>query len=475
MLTLINTNRMQPPIAPLGMAYVAATARRAGVDVEVLDPCMADDPPAAIEGHFPGREPALVGLSFRNLDDSFWPSARWFVPDLAEQIAAVRRLTDAPIVLGGVGYSIHAERTVEAVGADIGIRGDGEEATIRLYRELTSGRRRFENVPGLIWRPDCDGARSNPPAWPDRVSLSTARNVLDNAAYFRRGGQGGVETKRGCPRRCVYCADPLSKGGRVRPRGPAEVADEFESLAAQGVGVVHVCDGEFNVPREHALAVCGEMIRRGLGERVRWYAYMAVTPFDSELAAAMRRAGCVGIDFTGDAGCDAMLAGYGHPHRRADLAEAVRLCRENGIECMVDLLLGGPGETRDTAAESVAFLKRIGPDCVGAGVGMRVYAGTPAEGMIRAEGPLEDNPSIRRRYEGPVDLFRPTFYISHAMGPAPAAMIRDRIDGDPRFFEPADEEDLARGHNYNDNTSLVRAIARGERGAYWSILRGMRD
>ena len=44
MLTLINTNRMFPPIGPIGMEYVAEAARNRGLEVEVLDLCLAKDP-----------------------------------------------------------------------------------------------------------------------------------------------------------------------------------------------------------------------------------------------------------------------------------------------------------------------------------------------------------------------------------------------------------------------------------------------
>ncbi len=63
----------------------------------------------------------------------------------------------------------------------------------------------------------------------------------------------------------------------------------------------------------------------GLGKQLKWYAYMAVVPFDAELAAIMRKAGCVGIDFTGDSGCETMLRAYHQKHKRQDLANAVRL------------------------------------------------------------------------------------------------------------------------------------------------------
>jgi radical SAM superfamily enzyme YgiQ (UPF0313 family) len=435
---------------------------------------LASDPDAALRRHFAEARPRLVGLSFRNVDDCFWPSAEWFVPRLAETVAAIRRLTDAPILLGGVGYSIFAERILEATGADFGVRGDGEAAVVALLGAL-AGRGRPGEVPGLVWRED-GRVRANPPAWPARLTVPPGRDFIDNAAYFRRGGQGGVETKRGCPRACAYCADPLAKGPAARCRDPAEVAAEFQALAAQGVDVLHLCDSEFNVPADHARAVCDELIRRRLGDRVRWYAYLAVTPFEADLADRMRRAGCAGIDFTGDSASPAMLRRYRQPHRADDIARSVRQCRERGMAAMVDLLLGGPGETTDTLAETIRFLKRADPDGVGAALGLRVYPGTAMARRVAAEGPPESNPAIRRRYDGPVDWLRPTFYISAALGEEPARLVKDLIGGDERFFEPTEEAPGAEAtdHNYNDNAALAEAIAGGARGAYWHILRGLR-
>jgi radical SAM superfamily enzyme YgiQ (UPF0313 family) len=373
-----------------------------------------------------------------------------------------------------VGFSVFAQKIVEYTGADFGIHGDGEQATIALYRQLQDGRQ-FEEVPGLVWRSN-GKIRNNKPAWPAEISLPARRETIDNRAYFARGGQCGFETKRGCNRQCLYCADPLSKGPVPRSRKPGEIADEIASLLAQGIDVLHTCDAEFNVPRSHALAVCEELIRRSLGEKVRWYAYLAVTPFDAELAGAMRKAGCVGINFTGDSASTAMLRTYRQPHRKEDLAQAVRLCRENGMKVMIDLLLGGPGETPQTAAETIGFIKKIAPDCAGASLSIRVYPGTGMVDALQQEGPLDGNPGLRRKYTGPIDLFQPTFYLSPALGPEPARLIKDLIAGDKRFFEPMAEQPDAEAtdHNYNDNTDLVEAIRQGARGAYWDILRQLR-
>jgi radical SAM superfamily enzyme YgiQ (UPF0313 family) len=202
-------------------------------------------------------------------------------------------------------------------------------------------------------------------------------------------------------------------------------------------------------------------------------------PFSAELAARMRRAGCAGINFTSDSANAEILATFGQPHRREDLAAAVRRCRREGLAVMLDMLLGGPGETPQTVAETIAAFQQFDPDCAGAALGVRLFPGTPLVEQILAAGPLEGNPHVRRRYSGPVDLLQPTFYVSAALGDRPAEMIRQRIGDDPRFFPPQDDLDPATplpsgDHNYSQNQRLMDAIAAGERGAYWHILRKLR-
>jgi len=207
---------------------------------------------------------------------------------------------------------------------------------------------------------------------------------------------------------------------------------------------------------------------------------MLPAPFDTEMAEAMARAGCVGIDFTGDSACESMLRMYRQQHTREDLAGAVKLCRQNDIAVMIDLLLGGPGETPQTVRETIDFIKKIGPDCAGAALGMRIYPRTAMETILSDELREGQGGAIRRKYSGPIDLLQPTFYISEALGERPAEFVRDVIAGDQRFFEPAIEvdtkaEDDATNYNYNENLTLTQAIQKGARGAYWDILRQLRN
>jgi radical SAM superfamily enzyme YgiQ (UPF0313 family) len=480
MLTLINSNMMRPPITPVGLDYVAGAAKKANINTEIIDLCLENNPEDALKNYFKNKSPELVGLSFRNVDDCFWPSAQGFVPELKQLIDKIHRLTDASIVIGGVGFSIFPERILEYTGADFGIHGDGEQAIVQLYNQL-SGKKDFEKINALLWRDNGKIIR-NKSIWQKELKLDINRDAVDNAEYFKLGGQCGIETKRGCNRKCLYCADPVAKGAVVRIRNPAEVADEVRLLLKRGIDVFHICDCEFNIPGEHAYAICEELVKRRLGEKIKWYTYMSVVPFNERLALIMRKAGCAGIDFTTDAASPAMLKTYRQRHNQIDIEKAVKICRDNKITVMTDLLLGGPGETPETIADTIAFMKEVNPDCVGAGVGVRIYPDTGMEVLVRAEGPAESDPNIKRKYDGPIDLLKPTFYISKSLGERPGVLVRELIGDDKRFFPPAVEAEELSGnsadlkdHNYNDNSELVEAIQKGARGAYWDILRKLRN
>jgi len=83
MLVLINPNTMRPAIGPIGLDYIAGAVRKTATKADVLDLCLSDDPSGILRNYFAAQDPKLVGISFRNEDDCFWPSAERFVPGLA--------------------------------------------------------------------------------------------------------------------------------------------------------------------------------------------------------------------------------------------------------------------------------------------------------------------------------------------------------------------------------------------------------
>lgn len=470
---LINTNQMRPPVSPIGLDYLGDWLAEADYDVRLIDLSFAADPPAELAAGLADADPIAVGVSFRNSDDCYLASSQSFVSRLREHVSIIKSHTAAPIVLGGCGFSIFPAEIMKECGASFGIVGDGEAAFTSLL-DCLEAKRDYSKLPRLAYRDRQGRIIVNPPKFDEVLDLPPQRATVDNARYFNEGGMGNVETKRGCPAKCLYCVDPVAKGSVVRVRPPSQVAEEFECLLDQGVDVLHLCDAEFNVLPQHAMAICEELIAQRLGERVRWYCYASPALFSDELADIMRQAGCVGINFGVDSGCDRMLAALKRSYRRDAIADTVQACRKAGMAVMLDLLLGGPGEDEASARESIEFVRSLEPDRIGAPVGIRVYPRTPLERLVKSEGPMATNPNLHGKREGNDSLLYPVFYIDRRLGENPVDLVVDMIGKDERFFPPPRQQG-ADNYNYNDNEVLQKAILAGERGAYWDILRRLAD
>jgi radical SAM superfamily enzyme YgiQ (UPF0313 family) len=466
---LVNPNQMKPPVTPVALDYLAQSLEENRFEVEVLDLAFSANADSHIEPALRGVDPLLIGITVRNLDDSYLASQDFCLERTRKIIGLIKKYSGATLVLGGVGFSIAPEAVLDYCQVDWGIWGEGEQALATLAQQIVE-KRDFLNIPGLVFRDEM-GFRRNPVR---SCSLRDAalgrRQAIDNLRYLREGGMVGFESKRGCNQGCTYCADPIAKGRRVRLRNPSLVAEELANLYRQGVDHFHTCDSEFNVPEKHAIEVCKAIVQEGLGDKIRWYAYLSPKPFSTELARWMQKAGCVGIDFGVDHTHEAMLKTLGRFHKGEDIISLAHRARAHNFSLLFDLLLGGPGETRKTIAEAVEMMKETSPDRVGISLGLRLYSGTRLFRKIQAQGLRKENPNLHGVVEGNPGLLRPIFYLESELGEDIEEHI-DRLIGNDRRFLFGNRKRVDRNYNYNDNSILAKAIAQGYRGAFWDILR----
>jgi len=471
---MVNPNLMRPPIAPIGLEYVASALAQSGYEPVLCDLTFAEDWRPALTDALRDASPVATVMTVRNIDDAYFASQDFVLETTAEMVRHIGALTESPVILGGVGFSTAPREILRFTGAAYGVVGDGEPAVPALVDRIVSGDG-VAGVPGAVFRAAGGEIALTPPQPYDLASMPTpSRRFVDNRRYFQQGGQAGIETKRGCNGQCVYCMEPMAKGRPVRVRPPASVVEEFCDLLEQGIDVFHLCDSEFNVPPEHARAVCEALAATGVGARLRWYTYASPYPFDLELAQAMARAGCVGINFGADHSDAPMLRRLGRNHTPDDVAHAVRSCREAGLTVMLDMLFGSPGETRQSIAHAIEFVRGLAPDRVGLSCGVRVYPNTILAQTIRAQGPLASNPHLHGAVTDNDDFLRPIFYVDAALGEGIHAYVSSLVEGDPLFLH-ADPSQVDGNYNYNDNSVLAQAIQNGERGAYWDILRRLAE
>jgi radical SAM superfamily enzyme YgiQ (UPF0313 family) len=451
LLVSLNRESAPYPVAPLGLAYVAGAARRAGHAVTVLDLCFARDTGEAIAGAVASAQPELIGVSVRNVDNLTYPASVAYVSEMQDAVTALRRASTAPIVAGGAGFSIFPHRLLSLLDMDIGVVGEGEEAFCRVAAAVEAGER-VPELPNVVRGGGATNGIRRPVGGPAGLG-APARDLLDNRAYLTLGGMANVQTKRGCPFRCAYCTYPYIDGASLRLRPAHEVADELAAMREDlGLDEVFFVDDIFNWPADHAMEVCEAILARRLS--VHWTCFGTPLGMTPELARTMRRAGCRGVEFGVDTASPAVLRGLDKPFEVSQIRAAARACAAAGLPAAYYLVFGGPGETPETVVETFQVFDELRPRAVLAFLGMRIYPHTPLARVALAQGVIGETD----------DLLAPRFYVSRAIGAdALQAAVTAHARSRPRWVVP--------GLGIRSDPTLLAALRRnGHRGPLWDLL-----
>ena len=163
-------------------------------------------------------------------------------------------------------------------------------------------------------------------------------------------------TSRGCPFACDFCSRPVF-GNEFRTRTASNVADEIEEVHSLGYERVWFADDCFTLKRKRLLGICDELIKRRL--KIGWECLSRVDTLDLEVAAKMKKTGCLRIFFGIESGNNSILALMEKQITTKQADEAVRLCKRNGIKAGAFFILGYPGENDKTILDTVRFASSL--------------------------------------------------------------------------------------------------------------------
>ncbi len=131
-----NTETINMPVLPLGLACVAGAAQVAGHDVSVVDLLGQEDGQTILKTALQESRPEVIGISVRNIDDQCMEPPTFLLSQVKDVVSACRSFSDAKIVLGGAGYSIFPQAALNYLCADMDIQGEGEEPFVTLLERV---------------------------------------------------------------------------------------------------------------------------------------------------------------------------------------------------------------------------------------------------------------------------------------------------------------------------------------------------
>ncbi|MBN1417877.1 MAG: radical SAM protein, partial [Planctomycetes bacterium] len=349
----------------------------------------------------------------------------------------------AKIVLGGphasyLWHQILAHHPVDAI-----VIGEGESQVGPLLAAWAEGRDP-EGIPGVAW---CRGGEpvSNGPAplienldalpipeLPSNLPLSDAREILGLADGIPEGATlANIVSSRGCPCRCRFCSASHFWRARWRFRSAASVLEEIGTRYRDGVRVFVFQDDNFAVKTERAREIAEGIA--ALGPDVRWTFTARINHLDPGLLPLFRRSGCLHCNVGLESGSPEIQRTTG---KKLDLdlfRRVARAIRDSGIRLHAFLMVGNPGESDRTIAETVSFIREVAPDSFSALIAT-VYPQTGFARDMEEIGALDDAywlsdgpPPYYVREASILELFRWETHLWRPFFRSRAARIRARF------------------------------------------------
>ena len=265
---LIATNRhgrymtnMQAQPLPIGLAYIAGYLDRERHTTKMLDIMFSDDYLGDVENAMKDFQPALVGLSIRNLDNGSNLNPQSALSITKEVTDLIRSISQATIVCGGPAFSILPNECFDYIGPDIGIVGSGGDSFSDLADHLERGES-YEDLPGLVYRSD-DKIIVTEQQTTTGVMKPPRLEDLDLGKYSEAGFGIGVITKWFGSQNPSQTS-PNNDADRQNLRPLSEVVAEVKDLKQRlGLSKFFFIANGFNAPPDHAKAFCQALIDSG--------------------------------------------------------------------------------------------------------------------------------------------------------------------------------------------------------------------
>ena len=370
-----------PPFIPLGIGYLAAILEKNGYDVNVIDCQALKLTLNEVENELYKRQPDIVGLTSTTLT---------YKPALEIIKVAKKALPNCLTVIGGSHVTFWDDKALqECPQLDIVVRKEGENTLLELMQKLEAGKS-FGDVLGITYRKDGNIVKNA-----DRPYIENLDDLPFPAVHlfpieqFNKYGNiiFPVMTSRGCTFWCEFCTAVRMFGRKYRMRNPKKVVDELEFLYKKyGEKQYTFYDDAFTVDQARTEEICNEILRRGL--KIKWDCETRLDMVTKELLQKMKEAGCIAVWYGVESGSqkvrDAMRKGIS----TQQTLNTFKWTKEAGLIAVASIILGFPGETKETAWESVKLLEKLNPDEIGIYIATP-YPGTPMYDHVKKMGWLK--------------------------------------------------------------------------------------
>ena len=342
---------------PLNLALLAAMAEQHGHEVIIVDGEAGGYSQDKMISEAFRFNPNIIGLT---------ASSPFFhvTKNLAEGLKEANN--KIPIAIGGPHVTIMKEKSFLPC-FDYAFVGEAERSFPQFLEQCQKGRD-ISEVKGIIYRENGETAFTG---MPDPLDIKgrqypldqfpfPARHLLDMKKYklgtlHGRFNFTSIQTMRGCPWQCIFCASEALNTTRVVERSPRSTVDEIKSVVSEyNIRHFYIVDDVMTLRKERILEICDLLDEENLA--ITFEGSTRANLVDDELIARLAKSGLIRLSFgleTTDPEMRQIM------NKRVPLeyyVKANEICNKYEVEALNSVMIGLPGETRETVGATLEFL-----------------------------------------------------------------------------------------------------------------------
>jgi radical SAM superfamily enzyme YgiQ (UPF0313 family) len=165
-------------------------------------------------------------------------------------------------------------------------------------------------------------------------------------------------TSRGCRYKCAFCTSGSEKF--FQQYTLERIEKELEHCLSLGLRDIRISDDNLVSNRERLSKLCNLFKDAG----IKWRGSIRVSPSSVEMYRMMRESGCVELSFGIESGDQAVLNLMNKGIKIPQNIKAIQNAKEAGILTRTLMMMGTPGETRETLYANMGFVELVEPDMV---------------------------------------------------------------------------------------------------------------
>ena len=384
-ITLVNPpypigSHKHPPFTPLGLGYLASVLEKSKYDVNIIDCQALDINYEEFKIEINKKQADIVGITSTTLT---YKSALKIIK-IAKEVWP-KSIT----LLGGPHVTFWDKESLkECPELDIVVRKEGEETFLDIVGRIEEGKTYYDTLGTTCRKKEKIIKNDDRPYIENLDDLPFPAHHLWPLERLTKHGIiiFPIISSRGCVYWCDFCTTVRMFGRRYRMRTPKNVVDELQYLKKRfGANRFTFYDDAFTVDQDRVLEICREIKNRKL--KIEWDCETRVDMVTKELLVEMKNAGCESIWFGVESGSQKVLDAMRKGISPSQIVKAFKWAKEAGLITVAGVVLGFPGETKETIEETTKFIEKLNPNDVGYYIATP-YPGTPLYNKVVEEGIL---------------------------------------------------------------------------------------